>query len=131
MNKSDIKLIIIILLIAITVLFVIAIIDKNNSKEALVYYDNNLVLTIDLNESEEKIYIVDGFNGEVKIIAGNGKIKVDEEESPLHLCSKQGFIEESYESIVCLPNKVVIKISSKKKKDLDTILRWFGGNKKN
>lgn len=123
MNKSDIKLIIIILLIAITVLFVIAIIDKNNSKEALVYYDNNLVLTIDLNESEEKIYIVDGFNGEVKIIAGNGKIKVDEEESPLHLCSKQGFIEESYESIVCLPNKMVIKISSKKKKDLDTILR--------
>lgn len=123
MNKSDIKLIIIILLIAITVLFVIAIIGKNNSKEALVYYDNNLVLTIDLNESEEKIYIVDGFNGEVKIIAGNGKIKVDEEESPLHLCSKQGFIEESYESIVCLPNKIVIKISSKKKKDLDTILR--------
>ena len=123
MNKSDIKLIIIILLIAITVLFVIAIIDKNNSKEALVYYDNNLVLTIDLNESEEKIYIVDGFNGEVKIIAGNGKRKVDEEESPLHLCSKQGFIEESYESIVCLPNKIVIKISSKKKKDLDTILR--------
>lgn len=123
MNKSDIKLIIIILLIAITVLFVIAIIDKDNSKEALVYYDNNLVLTIDLNESEEKIYIVDGFNGEVKIIAGNGKIKVDEEESPLHLCSKQGFIEESYESIVCLPNKIVIKISSKKKKDLDTILR--------
>ena len=123
MNKSDIKLIIINLLIAITVLFVIAIIDKNNSKEALVYYDNNLVLTIDLNESEEKIYIVDGFNGEVKIIAGNGKIKVDEEESPLHLCSKQGFIEESYESIVCLPNKIVIKISSKKKKDLDTILR--------
>ncbi len=123
MNKSDIKLIIIILLIAITVLFVIAIIDKNNSKEALVYYDNNLVLTIDLNNSEEKIYIVDGFNGEVKIIAGNGKIKVDEEESPLHLCSKQGFIEESYESIVCLPNKIVIKISSKKKKDLDTILR--------
>ena len=123
MNKSDIKLIIIILLIAITVLFVIAIIDKNNSKEALVYFDNNLVLTIDLNESEEKIYIVDGFNGEVKIIAGNGKIKVDEEESPLHLCSKQGFIEESYESIVCLPNKIVIKISSKKKKDLDTILR--------
>ena len=123
MNKSDIKLIIIILLIAITVLFVTAIIDKNNSKEAFVYYDNNLVLTIDLNESEEKIYIVDGFNGEVKIIAGNGKIKVDEEESPLHLCSKQGFIEESYESIVCLPNKIVIKISSKKKKDLDTILR--------
>lgn len=123
MNKSDIKLIIIILLIAITVLFVIAIINKNNSKEALVYYDNNLILTIDLNESEEKIYKVDGLNGEVKIVAVNGKIKVDEEESPLHLCSKQGFIEESYESIVCLPNKIVIKISSKQKKDLDTILR--------
>ena len=40
------------------------------------------------------------------------KIRVVEENSPLHLCSKQGFIDKSYETIVCLPNKVVIKLVS-------------------
>lgn len=123
MNKSDIKLIIIIILIAIIVLFMIAILNDNSNKKALVYYDNNLVLTIDLNEKEKKEYLVDGYNGIVKIISFDGKIKVDEEDSPLHLCSKQGFIEHSYETIVCLPNKIVIKIVSSKDTDLDTILR--------
>lgn len=122
MNKSDIKLIIIILLIAIISLFVIAIINNNSSKKALVYYDNNLVLTIDLNNNEENVYFVDGYNGIVKIITKDGKIKVDEENSPLHLCSKQGFIENTYENIVCLPNKVIIKITSSKKNDLDAIV---------
>ena len=40
----------------------------------------------------------------------NGKVKVLEENSPKHLCSKQGFIENTHESIICLPNKIIIKI---------------------
>ncbi len=123
MNKNDLKLIIIILAIAIIVLFMIAIIDKESNKQALVYYDNNLVLVIDLTNKEEKEYIVEGYNGPVKIITNNGKVKVEEEDSPLHLCSKQGFIEKSYETIVCLPNKIIIKISSKEQNNLDTVLR--------
>ncbi len=123
MNKSDIKLIIIILIIAIIVLFVIAIIGNDTSKSALVYYDNNLVLSIDLTDKSEQEYIVNGYNGPVKIIKKDGKIKVEEEDSPLHLCSRQGFIEKSYESIVCLPNKIVIKIVSSKQEELDTVVR--------
>ena len=124
MNKNDIKLIIIILIIAIMILIVIAISDNNkNTKKALIYYDNNLIKTIDLNVEETKEYTVEGYNGEVKIIVENGKIKVDEENSPLHLCSKQGFIEKNYESIVCLPNKIIIKITSDSQEQYDTIIR--------
>ena len=123
MNKSDLKLIIIILSVAIIVLFMIAIINNDSNKKALVYYDNDLVLIIDLTTKEEQEYLVDGYNGVVKIVAIDGKIKVDEEKSPLHLCSKQGFIDKSYETIVCLPNKIVIKIVSSSDDDLDTILR--------
>ncbi len=123
MNKSDLKLIIVIILIAIIILFMVAIFNNNSNKKALIYYDNDLVLTIDLTEKEKKEYFVDGYNGVVKIITEDGKIKVDEEESPLHLCSKQGFIDKTYETIVCLPNKIVIKIVSSKTNDLDTILR--------
>lgn len=131
MNKNDLKLIIIILTIAIITFFMIAIIDKGSNKQALVYYDNNLVLVIDLNNKEQTEYIVEGYNGPVKIVTNNGKVKVEEEDSPLHLCSKQGFIEKSYETIVCLPNKIVIKISGKEQNNLDAVLRWAYGNKKN
>ena len=41
------------------------------------------------------------------------------EDSPLHLCSKQGYISKSYESIICLPNKIVIKLENNS--DIDVI----------
>ena len=106
MNKNDFILIGVILLIIVGIFFINARSNKQVNT-ASVYYDNNLVLKIDLT-LDEKEYIVDGYNGPVTIKAGNGKIKVEDEDSPLHLCSKQGYIDKSYESIICLPNKIVI-----------------------
>ena len=113
MNKSDLKFIIIIL-IASLVLFLVSRIDNSNS--ASVYYDNNLVLQIDL--SKDNIYDVEGFNGNVEIEVKDGKLRVKEEDSPLHICSKQGFMNRG--SIVCLPNKIVINFDNN---ELDTVVR--------
>lgn len=107
MNKTDIKLILI--LITITIITFITI-NKKEVATAIVYYQSKVILTIDLNI--DSIYEVDGTNGKVKIIVKNKKIKVESENSPKHLCSKQGFISHSYESIVCLPNEIVIQIKS-------------------
>ena len=123
MNKSDIKLIVILCFMAIILFSVIAFSNKKTNKKALVYYDNNLIKTIDLNVDETVNYEVDGYNGKLKLVVQNGKIKVEEENSPLHLCSKQGFIDKTYESIICLPNKIVIKIVSDNKENYDTIIR--------
>lgn len=114
MKKNDIILIILILIIA----FSMIIYPKKSSEKALVYYENNLVLTIDLNQNKE--YDVKGYNGNVHIVVNNKKIKVEDENSPKHICSKQGYISSSNETIVCLPNKIVIKIDSKEK--LDTVI---------
>ena len=112
MNKNDFKLIFI-LIIFIIILFPFFNI-KNNDK-ALVYYKNELILSIDLNI--DKTYEVNGKNGTVKIVVKDNKIKVDSENSPKHICSKQGYISKSYESIVCLPNEIVIKIENKEEID--------------
>ena len=119
MNKQDKMLILIIFIIFIILFLVFKITEKKDNLNALIYYENNLILTIDLN-TEEKEYIVDGYNGKVKLLAGNGKIKVSDEISPLNLCSKMGYISKSYEQIVCLPNKIIIKIDSKD--ELDTVV---------
>ena len=120
MNKQDIILIAIILTIVGSIALVFKLTEKDNMNNALVYYEDKLVLTIDLT-LEEQEYTVEGYNGPVKITAGNGKVKVEDEDSPLHLCSKQGYISKSYESIVCLPNKIVIKLESAS--SLDAIVK--------
>ena len=65
---------------------------------------------------------VKGYNGNVIIKTKKGSIKVSDEKSPLHLCSKQGWISNTYEIIVCLPNKIVIKLQTDNEK-IDTIVK--------
>ena len=121
MNKNDIKLIVILIIISILPICILKLSENNNLKVAKVYYRDELVLTIDLNTKEEKVYNVEGYNGNVKVVAYDGKVKVSDEISPLNLCSKQGYISKSYESIVCLPNKIVIKIEDNE--EIDTIIK--------
>lgn len=121
MNSNDIKLIFIIIIVSLLVLLFTINSDDKYFKKAVVYYENDKVLEIDLTLKEEKYYEVDGYNGKVKLFTKDGSIKVIEEKSPLHICSNMGYISKSYESIVCLPNKVVVKIEALE--DIDTIVR--------
>ena len=109
MNKNDFKLIIIILLVA-SIFLIFRLVNSEKANLAFVYHGNELILTIDLNINNE--YIVSGDNGDVLIKVLDNKIKVESENSPYHLCSKQGFISNSGESIVCLPNKIIIELPS-------------------
>ena len=117
MNKSDIKLFLFLLIISFLGIVIFRFFS-NNGKSALVYHDGNLIKTIDLSINDK--YIVNGDNGDVVIVVNDGKVKVDTENSPLHLCSLQGYISNTYESIVCLPNKIVINISGE---ELDTVVK--------
>lgn len=117
MKQSDILIIVIVLLMA-GILFVNFNKEDNDNLIAKVYYENILKLTIDLNKNNE--YDVEGYNGNIHIVVENKKIKVEEENSPKHLCSKQGFISSSYQTIVCLPNKILIKIEDNN--SIDTVI---------
>jgi hypothetical protein len=121
MNKSDIKLIAIIFILSLSVFLSFYLLKEKGNKIAVVYYKDNIVLEIDLSQEETKEYKVIGTNGDVIILHDSGKIKVIEETSPKNLCSKQGFIKESFEAIICLPNEVVIKIEAND--SLDTIIK--------
>lgn len=117
-NKSDIILLAILIIMSLSLIIILKL-NKTDSKVAKVYYNSDLVLTIDL--SYDKVYEVDGYNGKVVLKVKNSKIKVLEEKSPIHLCSKQGYIKNSYETIVCLPNKIVIEIDDSK--TLDSVVK--------
>lgn len=115
MNKNDFKLIMVVILI-VSFLFLVRFINKKQSNTALVYHGSEIVLKIDLNINNE--YTVIGDNGDVVIKVLDKKIKVVKENSPYHLCSKQGYISNSGESIICLPNRIIIELP--KNDDIDT-----------
>ncbi len=120
MNKYDWVIVGIVLIVIIILYTFMHISSYDGHKLVQVYYEKNKILTIDLAIKDKKIYEVNGYNGKVKIESINGKVRVIEEKSPLHLCSRQGYISETYESIICLPNKIVINIEANN--DYDTVI---------
>lgn len=113
MNKNDIKLVLLLLLIVI-IFFLFK--SSNKGNVANIYYNDELIKTISLDIDD--IYTVNGYNGEVVIEVKDNKVRVIEEVSNRNLCSKQGYGEV----IVCLPNRIVIKVE-KKDNELDGVVR--------
>ena len=109
MNKNDIKLIGIVLIIVI-IIFVLINNNKNIGNTVEVYYDNKLVLEKDLNI--DNIYKVDGYLGEVEIEVKDKKVRIIKENSPRHICAREGYIEDSSKPLICLPNKIIVKINA-------------------
>lgn len=107
MNKNDFKLIIIIGII-ILLLFIIISANKREGNTALVYYEDEVIMMLDLNINKE--YTVKGYLGDVIIEVRDKKVRVKEEVSPKHLCSKEGYTNSSLKPIICLPNKIIIKV---------------------
>lgn len=107
MNKSDIKLVVI-LVCVVFLIFVFVNINKKEGSVAEVYYEDKLILSIDLNIDGE--YVVEGELGDVVLEVNDNKIRVKSENSPKNICSKEGYISDSSKTLICLPNKIIVKI---------------------
>ena len=84
-----------------------------------VYVKEKQVLRIDL--SKDKTYVVNGKLGKVHIEVKQKKVRVTQEKSPHHYCSKQGYVSDANVPIVCLPNETVVKIE--KEASQDTVIQ--------
>lgn len=111
MNRSDIKLVVI--LVLIVVIFLIVLNLNKKTGVAVVYYEDKEILRINLDIDKE--YVVEGELGDVVLEVKDKMIRVKEENSLNHICSLEGYIKDSTRSLICMPNKIVVKISD----DLD------------
>lgn len=107
MNKSDLKLVVAIIVIVLVIYFAVQF-TKVEGSTAIVYYEDEAILNIDLSIDNE--YVVDGELGDVVLEVKDGKIRVKKENSPKNICSKEGFIDDSSRTLICLPNKIIVKI---------------------
>lgn len=78
---------------------------------ASVYHKETLVLTIDLNNLiEEEQFIVQGDLDEVIIIANKKGVRISSAGCKDEICINQGTIYMSSQSLVCLPNRIYIRL---------------------
>ncbi|OXT09109.1 hypothetical protein CE561_02850 [Thermoanaerobacterium thermosaccharolyticum] len=52
----------------------------------------------------------------------NGKVRMKESDCPDQICVKTGWIEKEGQQIVCLPNRVVVRVAGGKKGEVDDIV---------
>ncbi len=105
MKKADWILIVVLLVINTVILF--QTLSSVSSSVANVYYNNSLVMEIDLQT--DGVYSVEATNGEVEITVKDGKVAITKETSPLNICSEQGYVDVHFVPLICLPNNLVVE----------------------
>lgn len=78
--------------------------------------------TYSLEENQEIPIIEDGVTTNVLVIE-NGMADMTEADCPDKLCVHQKSIEKTNETIVCLPNKVVVQVIGAKESELDSVAK--------
>ncbi|MGN0692420.1 MAG: NusG domain II-containing protein, partial [Oscillospiraceae bacterium] len=92
--------------------------DENGPKTALVCADGQTVAEISLDR--DGVYPIEGTNMELTV--KDGGICVSRSDCPDKLCENTGYIRGGSGSIVCLPNRVSVRIISDETDDIDVVL---------
>lgn len=86
-----------------------------NSATALIYVQGKMFREVNL--SQNGVFDLPTFksNSGMTIEVKNGSIKVVRSDCPKHICSHFGAIHYPAQTIVCVPNKILIEIKSDSK----------------
>ena len=121
MKKNDIVLIAVLLVAAVLAAVCMRIWQMNNTKDTakvVVTIDGQVYGSYPLSEDRtERIELPDG-SYNILTISG-GYADVTEASCPDQICVKHNHIRYSGESIVCLPNKVVVTVEGGEDNDID------------
>lgn len=118
MRKADRILIVAVMLICLLSLIPLFI-NQKQAAVAVVKVRNEEKLR--LNLAENGTWTVKGTLGDVVIEVEDGAVRVTQENSPNHYCSRQGFVSNVNQPIVCLPNETVVVIEGKEE-SFDTVI---------
>ena len=121
LKKRDIILIVSLLVVGIIALVIWHFIYSVDGKYVTIEQRDNLIRIYPLNVDKE---IEIEHRGEVvnKIVIEDGYCYMEEAECPDHLCIKQGKVNKSGQTIVCLPNRVVVTVVDSNNGDYDSIV---------
>ncbi len=111
------------LLLAIALLsYVLIQINGSRGAKVLVTIDGNEYGEYDLSEDQEIPIVIDGVETN-RLEIKDGKANMVWADCPDQLCVHQKAISKEKESIICLPNRIVVTVISEDESDFDVMLR--------
>ena len=107
-NRNDLILILSLIMIPLAGMILMDSLYEHGDR-VLIYVDDELRGTYPLDE-DEKVTIRGYGNGSNTVMIEDGRVYMDAASCPDRLCIHQGHIDKTGQMIVCLPNRVVVKI---------------------
>ena len=108
---GDFVSICLIVVLAVTVFFGYFIGDKSvENAKVQIYQNNELLQEFPLNSIDEIVYTIEGTYTN-KIVIKDGKVYIESSNCPGADCVHSGSISKPGRSLVCLPNKLEIRIT--------------------
>lgn len=120
LSKQDAIVILIILAICIGLLYYFYFREGEAGQYAIVTVDGEEYGKYSLKDNQEIEIRIDGKVTNTLVIS-EGKADMTEAVCPDHLCVNQKAVSRDGETIVCLPNKVVVTIESNEESDIDAV----------
>ena len=117
---NDIKVLLILAGLGVVFLGVYFLYPREQASLVMISVDGETVGTYDLNVNQTIPIFVKGQETNVLEIS-RGQAFMKEADCPDHLCMKQGEISHKGETIVCLPNRVVIEVESNQDSGFDSV----------
>ena len=116
MHKRDFVLIGIVLVLIVATCLVVAL-TKETGARVIVRVDGQQVATYSLLEDGE--YSLNGGTNVLRI--QDGKAYLTEADCPDHLCVKQGKVDQTGETITCLPNRLTVTVYGAEDSGVDLV----------
>lgn len=123
-RKNDLILILMLLVVALVSYLGIGLYQEMNTKNgvALVTIDGEEYASYPLTvDATERIELEDGSYN--LLVIEDGKADVTEASCPDGICVNHSAIDKRGESIVCLPNKVVVEIINGEESEIDFVVK--------
>ena len=117
LKKKDWILIAIIIVVAGLAFFLHNLLGAKGANCVVVKVDGKIEGTYSLGEDQE-ISINGGTN---TLVIKNNRAKMQEADCPDQLCVNQKAISKNNESIICLPNKIVVEVESSENSEFDAV----------
>lgn len=119
-GRRDLILLLVVLAIGLAGILFLYTRPAAADSEVEVSVDGEVVMTLPLSEDTE--VTISGFDGgENLLVISDGKAEIESASCPDGVCVRHYAISRDGESIICLPNRVVVTIRGGEKGEVDAI----------
>lgn len=129
MKKADIFVIFLIIISSFLIYFFTNKLPKEDnaaSKKVVITVDGKIYKEVELKENTHLDIDINTQYGDNEVHIENGEVQMFESDCKDKICMKMGKISLTGDSIICLPNRLMVKIVEDKPSDesLDMIIKW-------